>query len=45
LPRLQQHYNKHIFKWETEDAMKEEIDFEGVEFVDNSNILELIQKV
>lgn len=43
--RLQQFFNNHIFKLEQEEYKKEGIDFTQVEFVDNKNIIELIDDI
>ena len=40
--RLQQYFNNHIFKLEQQTYKKEGIDWTQVEFVDNKNIIELI---
>lgn len=40
--RLQQYFNNHIFKMEQEEYKKEGIDWTQVEFVDNNDIIELI---
>lgn len=42
--KLQQHFNQHVFKMEQEDYTKEEIDWSYVEFVDNQDVLDLIEK-
>ncbi|KAK4750895.1 hypothetical protein SAY87_004377 [Trapa incisa] len=42
--KLQQHFNQHIFKMEQEEYTKEEIDWSYIEFVDNKDILDLIEK-
>ncbi|KAM7262671.1 hypothetical protein ACFE04_000354 [Oxalis oulophora] len=42
--KLQQHFNQHVFKMEQEEYTKEEIDWSYIEFVDNKDILELIEK-
>ena len=36
---------QHVFKMEQEEYTKEEIDWSYVEFVDNRDILDLIEKV
>ncbi|RLN39212.1 hypothetical protein C2845_PM01G44460 [Panicum miliaceum] len=41
--KLQQHFNKHVFKME-EDYKTEEINWSYIEFVDNQDILDLIEK-
>ncbi|KAH0896055.1 hypothetical protein HID58_045623 [Brassica napus] len=43
--KLQQHFNQHVFKMEQEDYTKEEINWSYIEFVDNKDVLELIEKV
>ena len=40
--RLQQYFNNHIFKLEQQTYKKEGIDWTQVEFVDNKNIIDLI---
>ncbi|KAI4340198.1 hypothetical protein MLD38_025060 [Melastoma candidum] len=42
--KLQQHFNHNIFKTEQEDYKKEDIDWSYVEFIDNQDVLELIEK-
>ncbi|KAA3480515.1 myosin-6-like isoform X1 [Gossypium australe] len=42
--KLQQHFNQHVFKMEQEEYEKEEIDWSYIEFVDNQDILDLIEK-
>ncbi|KAF3530818.1 hypothetical protein DY000_02037165 [Brassica cretica] len=42
--KLQQHFNQHVFKMEQDEYDKEEIDWSYIEFVDNKDILELIEK-
>ncbi|PIN04045.1 Myosin ATPase [Handroanthus impetiginosus] len=42
--KLQQHFNQHIFKMEQEEYMKEEIDWSYIEFIDNQEVLDLIEK-
>ncbi|CAF2148137.1 BnaA01g08200D [Brassica napus] len=42
--KLQQHFNQHVFKMEQDEYNKEEIDWSYIEFVDNKDILELIEK-
>lgn len=42
--KLQQHFNQHVFKMEQEEYTKEEIDWSYIEFVDNQDILDLIDK-
>ncbi len=36
---------QHVFKMEQEDYTREEIDWSYVEFVDNQDVLDLIEKV
>ncbi|KAH9785060.1 Myosin-6 [Citrus sinensis] len=43
--KLQQHFNQHVFKMEQEEYSKEEINWSYIEFVDNQDILDLIEKV
>eukprot|EP00268_Persea_americana_P053932 TRINITY_DN6144_c0_g1_i2.p1 TRINITY_DN6144_c0_g1~~TRINITY_DN6144_c0_g1_i2.p1 ORF type:complete len:1265 (-),score=311.33 TRINITY_DN6144_c0_g1_i2:689-4090(-) len=42
--KLQQHFNQHVFKMEQEEYRKEQIDWSYVEFVDNQDVLDLIEK-
>ncbi|XP_019424641.1 PREDICTED: myosin-6-like [Lupinus angustifolius] len=42
--KLQQHFNQHVFKMEQEEYKKEEIDWSYIEFVDNQDVLDLIDK-
>ncbi|XP_074563999.1 myosin-12-like [Curcuma longa] len=42
--KLQQHFNQHVFKMEQEEYTKEEIDWSYVDFVDNQDVLDLIEK-
>ncbi|CAH8271730.1 unnamed protein product [Arabidopsis lyrata] len=42
--KLQQHFNQHVFKMEQEDYTKEEINWSYIEFVDNKDVLDLIEK-
>ncbi|XP_075474640.1 myosin-17-like [Primulina tabacum] len=42
--KLQQHFNQHVFKMEQEDYEKEEINWSYIEFVDNQDVLDLIEK-
>ncbi|KAK1379700.1 myosin-6 [Heracleum sosnowskyi] len=42
--KLQQHFNQHVFKMEQEEYTKEDIDWSYIEFVDNQDILDLIEK-
>ncbi|KAH1227435.1 Myosin-11 [Glycine max] len=43
--KLQQHFNQHVFKMEQEEYTKEGIDWSYLEFVDNQDVLDLIEKV
>ena len=38
-------FHQHVFKMEQEEYTKEEIDWSYIEFVDNQDILDLIEKV
>ncbi|XP_071710089.1 myosin-9-like [Rutidosis leptorrhynchoides] len=42
--KLQQHFNQHVFKTEQEEYSKEEIDWSYIEFIDNKDVLDLIEK-
>lgn len=42
--KLQQHFNQHVFKMEQEEYTTEEINWSYVEFVDNQDVLDLIEK-
>ncbi|XP_078427685.1 myosin-6-like [Wolffia australiana] len=42
--KLQQHFNQHVFKMEQEEYTKEEIDWSYIDFVDNKDVLDLIEK-
>ncbi|CAI5489186.1 unnamed protein product [Closterium sp. Naga37s-1] len=42
--KLQQHFNQHVFKAEQEEYESEAIDWSYIEFVDNQDVLELIEK-
>ncbi|KAL8143036.1 hypothetical protein V2J09_016068 [Rumex salicifolius] len=42
--KLQQHFNQHVFKMEQEEYEKEQINWSYIEFVDNQDILDLIEK-
>ncbi|KAJ1687911.1 hypothetical protein LUZ63_019301 [Rhynchospora breviuscula] len=42
--KLQQHFNQHVFKMEQEEYTKEEIDWSYIDFVDNQDVLDLIEK-
>ncbi|WVZ66362.1 hypothetical protein U9M48_015595 [Paspalum notatum var. saurae] len=42
--RLQQHFNRHLFKLQQEEYLEDGIDWAPVEFVDNTNCLSLFEK-
>ncbi|KAM3384972.1 hypothetical protein ACQJBY_009114 [Aegilops geniculata] len=42
--RLQQHFNRHLFKLEQEEYLDDGIDWASVEFVDNTDCLSLFEK-
>ncbi|KAH7423020.1 hypothetical protein KP509_12G036000 [Ceratopteris richardii] len=42
--RLQQYFNKHLFKLEQEEYISEGIDWTEVKFIDNQDCLDLIEK-
>ncbi|WOL18254.1 myosin-8-like isoform X1 [Canna indica] len=42
--KLQQHFNQHVFKMEQEEYTKEAINWSYIEFVDNQDILDMIEK-
>uniref|UniRef100_A0A1J3K8C5 Myosin-5 n=1 Tax=Noccaea caerulescens TaxID=107243 RepID=A0A1J3K8C5_NOCCA len=42
--KLQQHFNEHVFKMEQEEYSKEEIAWSYIDFIDNKDVLELIEK-
>ncbi|KAJ9543544.1 hypothetical protein OSB04_023251 [Centaurea solstitialis] len=42
--KLQQHFNQHVFKTQQEKYSKEEIDWSYIDFIDNKDILDLIEK-
>lgn len=42
--KLQQHFNEHIFKMEQADYEKEQINWSYIEFVDNQDVLDLIEQ-
>lgn len=42
--RLQQHFNRHLFKLEQEEYLEDGIDWASVEFVDNTDCLSLFEK-
>ncbi|KAI4301137.1 hypothetical protein L6164_034448 [Bauhinia variegata] len=42
--KLQQHFNQHVFKMEQEGYTREGIDWSYLQFVDNQDVLDLIEK-
>lgn len=42
--KLQQHFNQHVFKMEQEEYEKEQINWSYIEFIDNQDVLDLIEK-
>ncbi|KAF9615027.1 hypothetical protein IFM89_021598 [Coptis chinensis] len=42
--KLQQHFNEHIFKMEQEEYRKEKINWSYIDFIDNQDVLDLIEK-
>ncbi|XP_057781954.1 myosin-6-like [Salvia miltiorrhiza] len=42
--KLQQHFNQHVFKMEQEEYTREEINWSYIEFIDNQDILDMIEK-
>lgn len=42
--KLQHHFNEHVFKMEQEEYSKEEIEWSYIEFIDNQDVLDLIEK-
>lgn len=42
--KLQQHFNEHVFKMEQEEYRNEQINWSYIEFVDNQDVLDLIEK-
>ncbi|KMZ70179.1 hypothetical protein ZOSMA_1G01510 [Zostera marina] len=42
--KLQQHFNQHVFKMEQEEYTKEEINWSNIDFIDNIDVLDLIEK-
>ncbi|KAG0604572.1 hypothetical protein M758_10G181000 [Ceratodon purpureus] len=42
--KLQQHFNQHVFKMEQDEYTKEAINWSYIEFVDNQDVLDLIEK-
>jgi myosin heavy subunit len=43
--KLQQQFNNFIFKLEQEEYEKEKINWSSIKFVDNQDVLDLIEKV
>ncbi|KAL9249460.1 Myosin-15-like protein [Drosera capensis] len=43
--KLQQHFNEHVFKMEQEEYQREAINWSYIEFIDNQDVLDLIEKV
>ncbi|WIA32683.1 hypothetical protein OEZ86_003484 [Tetradesmus obliquus] len=41
--KLQQHFNQHVFKWVQAEYEAEGIDWSYIEFVDNQDVLDLIE--
>lgn len=39
------HFSQHVFKMEQEEYKKEEIEWSYIEFIDNQDVLDLIEKV
>ncbi|XP_051151183.1 myosin-15 isoform X2 [Andrographis paniculata] len=42
--KLQQHFNEHVFKMEQEEYQREKIQWSYIEFIDNQDVLDLIEK-
>jgi len=42
--KLQQHFNQHVFKMEQEEYEKEGIDWSYIDFIDNQDILDVIER-
>ncbi|CAN1242722.1 XI-2 [Linum perenne] len=42
--KLQQHFNQHVFKMEQEEYTREQINWSYIEFIDNQDVLDLIEK-
>ncbi|KAK9844720.1 hypothetical protein WJX74_005896 [Apatococcus lobatus] len=42
--KLQQHFNQHVFKMEQAEYEREKIDWSYIEFVDNQDVLDLIER-
>ena len=41
--KLQQHFNQHVFKMEQAEYQKEEIEWSYIEFVDNQDVLDVLE--
>ncbi|KAJ4726841.1 Myosin [Melia azedarach] len=42
--KLQQHFNQHVFKMDQNEYKKEDIEWSYIEFIDNQDVLDLIEK-
>ncbi|PKA62171.1 DNA topoisomerase III [Apostasia shenzhenica] len=42
--KLQQHFNQHVFKMEQEEYTNEQINWSYIDFIDNQDVLDLIEK-
>ncbi|KAG2238837.1 hypothetical protein Bca52824_091907 [Brassica carinata] len=42
--KLQLHFNEHVFKMEQDEYKKEEINWSFIEFIDNQDVVDLIEK-
>ncbi|KAK4754045.1 hypothetical protein SAY87_002149 [Trapa incisa] len=42
--KLQQHFNQHVFKMEQDEYSREQINWSYIEFIDNQDVLDLIEK-
>ena len=42
--KLQQHFNQHVFKMEQAEYEREAIDWSYITFVDNQDVLDLIER-
>ncbi|KAK4772709.1 hypothetical protein SAY86_014484 [Trapa natans] len=42
--KLQQHFNQHVFKMEQDEYRREQINWSYIEFIDNQDVLDLIEK-
>jgi hypothetical protein len=42
--KLQQHFNQHVFKMEQAEYEREQIDWSYIKFVDNQDVLDLIER-